>query len=373
MASIHQRKGKGNWLAAYSVPQPDGTLKRVLRSTGTTDRSLALSFALACERAAQAAKAKRFSTAHAQRLLAELALLSGSDAAHAEPVEAYLRRWLREVEARSSNSTLSSYSVVCKRFLAFLGGSAHAPLSSVSPGVVSGFKSSLIGLGMSPPTIRQHLGTLRMAFQEGVTLGAWVRNPAEGITVDVGARVSPRKPFTVEQFRRMLEIAPTAEWRLYLQVLAYTGARQQEAAGLRWEQVGEDRLTLARSKNRDEHVVPLHPTLKQALQVARQENGVVFPTFARCSEARMARLFREAFLIPMGLVEPHRENTGTLGRVAAPYSLHSFRHSLATWLAEAGVAERERMLLIGHADKRVNRGYTHSEFAALSACLSRLP
>jgi integrase len=228
---------------------------------------------------------------------------------------------------------------------------------------------------MSSLTVSQKLGVLKQAFREGVVLGAWTRNPADGISVEGASkrkRQSPKKAFTREQVEAMLSMAPSPEWKLFLSVLVWTGARQQEASKLTWKRVLPDRIVLARSKTHDDHAIPMHPRLVQAF--ADHGPGVldvVFPHLSRLAEPALARRFRETFLEPMGLVEPHRENTGSEGRVAAPYSLHSFRHTLATWLSEAGVEERERMLLIGHADSRVSRGYTHSQFETLRTALCR--
>jgi site-specific recombinase XerD len=230
MASVHQRKEGGNWLMAYAVPTADGRLKRVLRSSGTLDRSIALSMALACERAGKLAKAGRFQAQAAQRLLQELSLLAGSDTTHTEPIEAFLSRWLEQVKASSAKQTVAAYEGTVRAFLSFLGASAHGPLSEVSPGTISAFKSHLLGRGMSSLTVSQKLGVLRQAFREGVTLGAWTRNPADGISVEGASkrkRQSPKKAFTREQVDRMLSMAPSPEWRLFLSVLVWTGARQQ--------------------------------------------------------------------------------------------------------------------------------------------------
>ena len=74
----------------------------------------------------------------------------------------------------------------------------------------------------------------------------------------------------------------------------------------------------------------------------------------------------------VGIVQEFATGNGK-GRKLAAYSIHSLRHSLATWLAEAGVEESMRMQLIGHEDESVNRGYTHTQLAQAASALGKVP
>ena len=58
----------------------------------------------------------------------------------------------------------------------------------------------------------------------------------------------------------------------------------------------------------------------------------------------------------------------------AEYSLHSLRHSLSTWLNQAGVPDATRMALAGHEDEDVSLGYTLMlELETRSAALGKIP
>ena len=54
------------------------------------------------------------------------------------------------------------------------------------------------------------------------------------------------------------------------------------------------------------------------------------------------------------------------------HTLHSFRHSFASDLMAAGVGEKLRMELVGHADVNTNRHYTHARLEQLRGAVKLL-
>jgi integrase len=85
----------------------------------------------------------------------------------------------------------------------------------------------------------------------------------------------------------------------------------------------------------------------------------------------------EAFkriMIKAGIViEKRLESAGGLGRGRNKLSFHSFRHSLNSAMANAGVPQEIRQKLLGHRDADTNKLYTHLDFPALQAAVDAIP
>jgi integrase len=350
----------------------------VQRSTGTDDRSRALQLALSYERAAVLASERRFTEQAARAFLAELQAIGAGPVAGGEPVGEFLRRWLAGRAPQLAPHSRERYRLAVDQFLAHLGPRAGAPLGDITPREVAGFRDTATAAGKSPATVNKALGILALAFDEARAQHGLERNPARGLNVRGAKRArQQRSPFTFAQFAALVA-ATAGEWRTLILLCGYTGARQQEATQLRWEQVdlAAGRLTLARQKNADTHWLPLHPALAAHLRaLGPAAAGPVLPELSRHLRRAISNHFRRAILPRIGLRQDYAPASAEkgAGRRLAPYSLHSLRHSLSTWLAAAGVEESMRMRLIGHENASVNRGYTHRDHAAVAAALASVP
>jgi integrase len=146
-----------------------------------------------------------------------------------------------------------------------------------------------------------------------------------------------------------------AERRLFFEFLAHTGLRISEATGLRWENLdlgeqprirvreqhykGERRPLKSGSARRD---VPLSAGMRPRLLAHRRDSyrGDSAPVFASVSgrELYQANVSRDA-------LKPAAETVG-LGWV----SFHTFRHTCASLLFEAGRNVKQVADWLGHAD-----------------------
>lgn len=370
MASVKRFRNSRIWYACYR--SPDG--KRRQRSTGTEDRDEALAIAIAYERTAKAAVRREFTQAAATRFLAEIAAITGTALPHSEPVKDMLTRWLAARRGSLAKRSFETYEQAVRELIAHLGPAAAGPMSEITPAIMARFRDAQTARGRGPATVNKMLTVLSVAFREAVALGAMTRNPCDGITVKGEERARQRRSaFTFAQFSGMVAAAE-GDWKTLLLVAGYTGARRMEAAQLTWEQIDlqAGRISLNRTKTGDVHWLPLHPALAEHLKgLTGDRAGAVMPSIAGRAGRDISNIFRRRILPLIGIRQAWGNREG-LGRQLAPYSLHSLRHSLATWLAEAGVEERMRMLLIGHEDKQVSRGYTHSQFAELAGALAKV-
>jgi integrase len=85
----------------------------------------------------------------------------------------------------------------------------------------------------------------------------------------------------------------------------------------------------------------------------------------------------EAFKRIMGKAEIVTEKrlaaSGEAGRGRNKLSFHSFRHSLNSLMANAGVAQEVRQKLLGHRDADTHKVYTHLDYPALRAAIEVIP
>lgn len=403
MASVRPRLGTSYLYACYKLPTGEVDAKgkpifrRVQRSTGLTDPTRALQLALSYERAAILAGEKRFTEQAARNFLAEIRAVSAVSTTGVEATNAFLRRWLKSRASLLAPNTRDRYASVVDQFLAHLGKDrAAAPIGEVGAREVAAFRDAEIEAGKSPTTVNKALGVLALAFDEAAVQHGLEKNPARHLNVKGAARRRQhRRPFTLAQFAALVAADPAhapagrshkdglwrstaPEWRTLILVGGYTGARQQEAASLRWEQVELDlgRLTLERTKNADTHWLPIHRTLAAHLRsLGPRPSGPVMPHLARLKRRHLSNTFRRSILPAIGLRQDYAQRTPEkgVGRTLAPYSFHSLRHSLSTWLEAAGVEESMRMKIVGHEDEDVNRGYTHTELALAAAELAKVP
>lgn len=388
MASVRQKSGSASWFACYRLPtgridaKGRPVFRRVQRSTGTEDRSRALQLAISYERIAELAAEKQLTERAARAFLAEVSAISAISLRDVEPLDGFLRRWLTARGPSLAAHSRERYALAVTQFLEFLGDRQRAPLAEITARHVAEFRDVQVAAGKSPATVNKALGILGMAFAEAAAQHLLEGNPARGLNVRGAKRARQhRRPFTFEQFSALVA-ATDGDWRTFILLGGYTGARQQEAARLTWGQIefAAGRLYLDRTKTADAHALPLHPALAEHLRArwraaGRPRSGPVLPYLSTLRRRAISNYFRRDILPRIGLAQPFVPRSAERGaaRALAPYSFHSLRHSLSTWLAAAGVDEMMRMRLIGHEDTSVNRGYTHTQLEQARAALARVP
>ena len=67
------------------------------------------------------------------------------------------------------------------------------------------------------------------------------------------------------------------------------------------------------------------------------------------------------------------ERKGEAGRTVNALSFHSFRHTLTSLMANAGVPVEVRQKFTGYASAEMNQRYTHHEIATLRGAVHKLP
>jgi integrase len=180
--------------------------------------------------------------------------------------------------------------------------------------------------------LRAHLNTL---FNWAKGRDIIQVNPLDGIKPPAPEKARDRV-LTVDEIRLFWQASVGMEYPfgpLY-RVLMLTGQRLREVAEITWQEVNGDTWTLpaSRSKNGDEHVVPLSPEVVAILQALPKIGRFIFTTtgkspvsgFTRAKE-RVNRLMIEAV---------NRTRPAGADPVAIPpFTIHDLRRTAATGMA----------------------------------------
>ncbi|MDZ7684160.1 MAG: site-specific integrase [Gammaproteobacteria bacterium] len=208
---------------------------------------------------------------------------------------------------------------------------------------------------------RMAIRLLRAAYSWAIQERILQNNPAQGVKLGADGRRDAIIE-SAEQYQRVFEVIQELEDNRELRreaadairLIALTGARRNEIAGLRWRHVDLRRgvLVLPRSEHKTGHhsgevrTIGL-PAVAQAI-ISRQESeeqpdGYVFPPAYGKG--------------PITLNKPWRKIRDRAG--IGDVGLHGLRHSLATHMALEGAQAAEIMAVMGHRNLSTSQKYIH--------------
>lgn len=155
---------------------------------------------------------------------------------------------------------------------------------------------------------------------------------------------------TPTQLDVLIEAAPSPPYRACWAVMRYTGSRISETLQLRWGAVHDDRITFcgATTKNRRTREPMIAEPLRQELQRYRLWWQATYSQSARGKRLLFPSPGAETVALTRQAVD--RALRLTVDRLELPsgISLHSFRRSLATTMAQRGASLRTVQSFTGH-------------------------
>ena len=411
MASVFRKKAKGKELPHYyctfQVPDGDGT-KQVHRSTRKTNRREAMEVAIRLEAEARNATFADDSTAKAVHLLireaGELALAgrltpmkgrefigrmmaaTGAENTHDFTLREWTAEWIKEKEATTKPSTAQHYRTTAEQFLNHLQERADSPLDLITVKDVRTFRDSFIENGRAAKTANHRLKTVRSLFGDAIKASALLHNPAAAIKPLPEKDTVHREPFTAEEVHRLVEAAPSGDWKGVILVGAFTGLRLLDATRLTIANLDLEkniiRTTPRKTDSKGTTVeIPLHPDLRSFLEDHERSpfpKAPLFPTLCKFNSGQRGGLSEQFTAImntagiDRGLVTTTKDGSAR-ARNSSTKSFHSLRHTFTSMLAKANVPEEIRMKMTGHTDSRTHQKYTHQELSALRASVESIP
>jgi integrase len=305
-----------------------------------------------------------------------------------QPFDEYARGWLDSYRGRTarglSDRTRRSYRRDMEGWV--LPFFARYRLADVEAPDVRAFVSHLEAAGLRPGSIRKVLAPVKAMYATAVEDGAVRSNPTR--EVRVGGRTEPAgegrevRAMTRAELGRLLAHTPE-RWRLLLEVLAHTGLRISEAAGLEWRDIefSEDgaggRLLVRRQDCRGEvdqlksdasrRDLPLSPGMARRLWAIGADRPGTARVFTMDAGGPLAYSnLRRRVLLPAteaaGLGKYVDVNRRGEMRVEWKtwVTFHTFRHTCASLLFEAARDVAQVAAWLGHADPAFTlRTYVH--------------
>jgi len=260
------------------------------------------------------------------------------------------QRVLEELQRRNySPSTIRSYILAVKQFAEYFG----KPPDRLGATHVKRFQWYLLQeRKLDPETVEMRMSALRFFFKK-------MLKRRDMHFDDLPFPKTPRKLPTVlspEEVRRMIEGTTNLMHRTLLMVLYGTGVRRRELSLLKVADIDSKRMVIhiRQGKGSRDRDVPLSPKLLEALRqywLWKKPRVYLFPSTEgqRGAEAPMSDK------VVWWAVREAARRAGITRKIGP----HTFRHSFATELLEAGTDLRTIQLLMGHARLEDTTLYLH--------------
>lgn len=240
-------------------------------------------------------------------------------------------------------------------------------VESVTGPIAAGFATHLADLKLKTKTRINIIADLTTVWKLLENASTGVRNPWSSLRPqDIDGETG--KAFTHADEKRVLEAAERVgkDWLGVCTLMRHTGLRYGDVARLTWHDIDGDILRIRPIKTKRHNIVvtiPIIKPIRDLIATIKKTGDYLFPIHAEMygktsPAARRLLNFREV-LKAAGL-----DNAG--------YTIHSWRHTAATRLAETGADIETRKALLGHRVDSTAERYDHDDhLAAKRAALER--
>ncbi len=262
----------------------------------------------------------------------------------------------------------------------FLGEHADEGLDEITRSQIASFRDAQLATSASA-TVKLELRVVKMMFRSARRDGFLLDDPSESVKPAKLVATFERRPFTIDEVRRIIGVA-NDEWRSLILFGLYTGQRLGDLVALTWSQVDleRDEVRLTTRKTNKPLIVPIAAPLKEHLLAIAKDDprAPVHPRAQRIATAShgvIAQLSKEfgEILIAAGLRNPALMSTRKGKRQGQELSFHSLRHTSVSLMKDAGVPDAVVMALVGHNTAAMSRHYTHVGKEALAKAARALP
>ena len=176
-------------------------------------------------------------------------------------VKEWATKWLETYAKMSVRpSTYGGYKTIVEHHLDGIG---HYKLSEISPVVIQDFlqKNARMDANagkegyLGEKSLLNLRNYLHVIFQQAVTNGMMIRNPADGVKIPkAGTRIT--RALTIEEQKALLTVARNAPRKVLFAVVfaLYTGCRKGEVLGLQWSDVDFENNVIHITKQLTRHI-----------------------------------------------------------------------------------------------------------------------
>ena len=291
MASIFRRPHSPFWFCSYRC----GDGRWLKKSTKQTDRRKATEFCRNLEQAEHAALHRTLTTAQARKLFNEVLVRAGDEPLENFTIKAWFGEWLEAKRSVRGKATGERYGKPVNDFIAHLGTRAMpATEGGDSQKMCAAFRDAELNGGKSPVTVNMAHKVIASAFEAARRQGYVDANPAHAVEyLPVHASRVEKEIFTVEELGRLLEAAPSDDWRGIILLGAFAGMRLGDALRLKWGNVdlpaGAINFTPAKTARLGKKLtLPIHPEVEAFLlshPAGANGDAPLFPSLTNLSIA----------------------------------------------------------------------------------------
>ena len=218
---------------------------------------------------------------------------------------------------------------------------------------------------LHPNTINNYITILKQIYQYAMELKLIHENPAKGIKLSYKEGSKITRFFSKAEISQIIELCNSFYSDLF-QFLLYTGMRKNEVRFLEWNDIDfKEGIIRIRAKEgfspktKKGRNIPMHPIVKEILSNRSKESNLIFPSPTN------------DLFAPNTWWYYLRDRLRKLGIRNA--SVHTFRHTFASWLAMEGVEMRTIAELLGHSRIETTMIYAHLAPDHVKRAVERLP
>lgn len=268
------------------------------------------------------------------------------------------------LEKRLSPETVSAYLSDLRLFFRQAAGTPDAPagLEAMTLPKLRAFIRGLVELGFAPSSISRYLSTLKSYSAYLADEGVLDKDPIQGLQGPRQQRYKPQSlsRHDIDALYDSLEAAVLREdtgarRNLCLVELLYgLGLRISEATGLKLDQVNlPEEVVLVQGKGNKQRLVPLGRKVAYSIRQYLEKDWE--------AKGRADTLLLNRFGRPLSRMGAWKivQRICAAADIRIAASPHTFRHSFATHLIEAGADLRSVQEMLGHADISTTQIYTH--------------
>ena len=215
-----------------------------------------------------------------------------------------------------------------------------------------------------PCTVNYDLKALNGLFGYAERLGYITENPVSKVKK---VRVTQKRPrfFSKDELKRFFAACVEFEQAVFMTLL-YTGMRKGELRNLEWEDIDFERQTI-KIQEKDEwepkggksREVPIHDEIYPILKRQEKRNGSVQWVFARKDGGRVSGIWQRF------------QRIATKAGIKRA-TVHTFRHTFASYMVMSGVDLPTVQKLLGHQNVKTTMIYAHLAQEHVRSAISKL-
>lgn len=266
-------------------------------------------------------------------------------------------------KASISPYTMNRRKIALERFVEWLKRcrATVKTVEGVTGPVAAGFASYLANeLHLKTKTRINNIAELSTVWKLLEHASTAVRNPWLDLRPqDVDGTIG--KAFTPDAERRVLDAARRVgkDWFPICVIMRHTGQRYGDVARLMWRDIDGDVIRIQPHKTARHKIavsIPVTAPIREVLAEIPRTGDFLFPVHAEFYERRGRGIKSRELAF--------REVLAAAGLDGEGYTVHSWRHTAATRLAEAGADIETRKQLLGHRVDSTAERYDHDEHIA---------